>query len=69
MSKNSLRRLVYRLSGFALLMAGLSVPANAFDTPELDPGSAAGAITLISCGLALFASTVEAGSRVVGAMR
>jgi hypothetical protein len=54
MSKNSLRLLVFRLSGFALLLAGLSIPAYA-SVPELDPGSAAGAITLISCGLALFA--------------
>ena len=54
MLKTDLRSLPYRLLGFALLVAGLSASACA-SVPELDPGSAAGAITLITCGLALFA--------------
>lgn len=44
-----------RVVGLAFVVAAMCTPAWAIDwpTPELDPGSVAGAITLLSSGLLL----------------
>jgi hypothetical protein len=36
--------------GFGMILAALSAPAWAFHTPEIDPGSMAGALTLLTGG-------------------
>ena len=50
-----MRTMLTRGFGFALVLAALSGSAWAVTgvTPELDPGSMAGALTLLSCGLLL----------------
>jgi len=42
--------------GFGLVMAGLSGSAWAVNVPEIDPGSAIGALTLLSGGVLLLTS-------------
>jgi hypothetical protein len=50
-----MRAVLTRGLGFALVLAALSGSAWAVPdaAPELDPGSVAGAMTLLSCGLLL----------------
>jgi hypothetical protein len=47
--------------GFLLLFAGLAVPAQAFvsEVPEIDPGSATSALTLLTGGMLILTSRLR----------
>ena len=46
-------RSIRKSLGLALVLSATAVPAFAFNVPEIDPGSAVGAMALLSTGLAM----------------